>query len=549
MWPRVIRKAARLVALVRPQQGRARQTPASQESPQSRESSQQSLALWPTDEAVPVASPEAAELWIAVHLPHLPFEAAECRGTSQLVAMVELHSRSQHVVDVSEAAWNEGVRPGMTMASAMVLAPTLQAVPRDARRERELLERIAARAQAFTPRVSLVPPDGLLLEVKGSLHLFDGARGLHRILEDEYRALGVSAVLALAPTPLAALASARAGRPCMVTDPTQLVGHVASLPLGTLRWQGDVLARLARIGVRTIGQALRLPRVGFARRFGVAQLATLDRLTGRQADLRDPFRTPERFRKRFDFSYELVYHASILEALGPVLEEMGRFLLARQCGVMQIDCLLKHRQSPPTRCTLRLAAPAADAKRIGELLGERLASIALPEPVRSCELRSGPLLARSLSSSSLWQAGEQGGGTDPRAPEFIERLRARLGPQAVYGLQLSGGHRPETAWRTAEPVVVAERTSPLHAEMPCPPFRRPLWLLPKPEPLETCGGLPLRGGSLRLISEPERIETGWWDSVGIKRDYYTAVDSSGVKLWVYRERSSPHGWFLQGLFG
>src|SRR5581483_972014 len=29
-----------------------------------------------------------------------------------------------------------------------------------------LLERLAIRAQRFTPRVSLVPPDGLLLEVK-----------------------------------------------------------------------------------------------------------------------------------------------------------------------------------------------------------------------------------------------------------------------------------------------------------------------------------------------------------------------------------------------
>src|SRR5215207_7670206 len=37
---------------------------------------------------------------------------------------------------------------------------------------KKILERLATGAQRFTPRVSLAPPDGLLLEVKGSLNLF-----------------------------------------------------------------------------------------------------------------------------------------------------------------------------------------------------------------------------------------------------------------------------------------------------------------------------------------------------------------------------------------
>src|SRR3954451_14024999 len=53
------------------------------------------------------------------------------------------------------------------------------------------LEKLATRAQRFTPRVSLVPPDGLLLEVKGSLHLFNGMEGLLRSFHSECRMLGV----------------------------------------------------------------------------------------------------------------------------------------------------------------------------------------------------------------------------------------------------------------------------------------------------------------------------------------------------------------------
>jgi protein ImuB len=79
--------------------------------------------------------------------------------------------------------------------------------------------------------------------------------------------------------------------------------------------------------------------------------------------------------------------------------------------------------------------------------------------------------------------------------------------------------------------------------------RRPLWLLLEPQPLRERAGLPRRRGALRLLSEPERIESGWWDGADIARDYYTALDTHGVRLWVFRERRAPHGWFLHGIFG
>jgi protein ImuB len=76
-----------------------------------------------------------------------------------------------------------------------------------------------------------------------------------------------------------------------------------------------------------------------------------------------------------------------------------------------------------------------------------------------------------------------------------------------------------------------------------------LWILPAPQPLAAENGLPHRHGPLRLVSEPERIETGWWEDAEVARDYYTAVDIHGVQLWVFRERVAPHGWFLHGVFG
>ena len=415
------------------------------------------------------------------------------------------------------------------------------------------LERLALCAQRFTPRVSLVPPDGLVLEVKGSLHLFNGVEGLSRALASECASLGLKSMVALAPTPLAALVAARVGKPFVVMDLSRLVGQLMPLPLVALRWPQETLERLARIGVRTIGQALRLPRAGFARRFGTDSLAMLDRLTGRSPDLRERFRARERFRRRRELNYELENQTAILGALAPLLAELGKFLQARQCGVMKLECLLRHRRAEPTSCVLRLAAPVADVERLTALLGERLNALTLPEPVRACELRSSSLVLRVLSSNSVWQPGEYGGGAGAaRATELIERLRARLGPEAVYGLKVMAGHRPENAWGVREPGVLASpnRTVPgvgVRSRRDGAP--RPLWLLPLPRLMSEREGLPRRRGPLRLLGEAERIETGWWDGGEIARDYFTAVDLHGVKLWVFRERGAPHRWFLHGVFG
>ena len=424
---------------------------------------------------------------------------------------------------------------------------------------RQSLERLGIRAQRLTPRVSLDPPDSLLLEVKGSLHLFGGVEGLSREMAGECSRLRMPCMLAVAPTPLAALALARAGRKLgvscarvadsaallTVTDPAQLVGKLSPLPLATLRWPQDTLDRLARIGVRTIGEALRLPRAGFARRFGTAQLQTLDRLVGRASDLKDRFEARPRFRRRRELIYELESHAALLTVLGPLLEELGDFLEAHQCGVLTLECRLRHRTVPPTSCVLRLAAPLADPAQLAALLAERLSALVLPEPVRACELRSGPLVSRVLASGGLWQPGEHGGGAPAQSPELIERLRARLGPEAVYGLRIIEDHRPEAAWRAREPVVITSMSQNGLQNVPV----RPLWLLSMPRQLNERDGLPRRRGTLRLLGEAERIETGWWDGGEIARDYYTAVDARGARLWVFREREPPHRWFLHGVFG
>ena len=80
-------------------------------------------------------------------------------------------------------------------------------------------------------------------------------------------------------------------------------------------------------------------------------------------------------------------------------------------------------------------------------------------------------------------------------------------------------------------------------------LRRPLWILPEPQALTMSGDRPVYQGVLELVDGPERIESGWWDDDGITRDYYIAMNTSGVHLWIYRNRNKTNTWFLHGIFG
>jgi protein ImuB len=457
--------------------------------------------------------------------------------------------RNQRIIAADPRAEAAGVRIGMTLGAALAAAPGIEPRPRDPQAELALMRRLAGLAAVFTPQVSIEAPDGLLLEIKPSVRLFGGLRELCRKLRAACLAdpvfAAASPCFTLAPTALAALVAARAGARCFITDPAVLPARLKPLPLSVMRWPEEQNTRLAAMGVRTLGELLRLPRAGFARRFGPAQLADLDRLLGRRADPRRRLVRRERYAGRVDLDHEVEDHERILQALRPLLDELEQFLRERQRGITALQCRFHHYRAAPTTCALRLAAPEAGAERLQSLLRERLMNLVLPEPVRRCELRGGVLSERPLASKPLWSAGEHGHAPAGEMPALVEHLRARLGAAAVYGIRRVPEHRPESAWRVAEPVlekVVSAAPATL-------PVRRPAWLLQAPEELAQRSGHPWRRGRLDLLRGPERIESGWWDGADATRDYYTVRDTQGSLLWIYRECGGARRWFLHGVFG
>ncbi len=444
------------------------------------------------------------------------------------------------VVAANPPAQRLGVRAGMGLASALAVAPGLQAREREARAETAALHDLACWAGRYTPALSLDPPAGLLLDVSGSLRLFGGITALLGSVSDGCRKLGFVVEAAAAPTALAARWFARCARRVVIEEPSQLAAAIGPLPIDVLDCAPTVGEMLSHIGALTLADCLQLPRAGLARRGGAAVLQQLDQALGRSPDPRPWFVPPERFTSRLEFVAPAYESTPLLFAARRLLGALTAWLAARQAGIERLVLRLEHERQPPTLLDITLGAASRDDTRLATLAGEHLARLVLPAAVLAITLEADRAQALAGVNASLFP--------DPRrqheqATLLVERLRARLGHGAVQGIAAAADHRPEYAWQNCEPGSGCVELALLPS--------RPLWLLTEPEPLASRDGQPCRGDTLALLAGPERIESGWWDdapAADTRRDYFVAAGHHGELLWIYHDRAFPGRWYLHGIF-
>jgi protein ImuB len=486
-------------------------------------------------------------LWLCIHLPHLSLEVfsrGDATGIPLVVAEREKGSQARmRIIDTGSGAREAGIGPGMPLGAAYALMPDLKVKERDKASERASLERLASWAGQFTPVVSLSPPRGLLLEVAGSLTLFNGVKALTDRAREGLSRLGYRAVLSLAPTPRAAELFASSGLEVLISDPHELRERLAALPLSSLDLPPNDLEALHGMGLRCLDDCLRQPRGGLARRFGKALLEELDRAMGNRPDPRHRFNPPSRFETRLELPAEVSNTEALLFAIRRCLLELSGYLKSKGSGVRELRLELFHRgeglRPRVSPLTLNLVTPSRNTRHLLILFRERLDRHTPPAPVLGLGLsadRIEPLRPRNLQ---LFEATLQ---PERDWAHLIERLKAHLGNHAVQRLRLVAEHRPERASISCD---VGEKDVPGSTPRFGP---RPLWLVPEPVSLRESGKKPVLKGALTLLSGPERIESGWWDGEDVARDYFVATDPHGTRLWIFREREGAKRWFLHGIF-
>ena len=475
--------------------------------------------------------------WACILLPQLALDGVLRRQADSSAPLALIAGTPQRRVlhAVNPAARALGLRPGMPLTAAQVIAPGFAAVeydPDEAQRGHSLL---AAWAYRFSSLVSTQYAHALVLEIEASLRLFGPWPCFEARLREELGELGFRHRIVVAPNPAAARVLANVHNGIALLSEETLHHALGQLPVERAGFAREVAVAFERMGLRKLRQVMALPRETLARRFPKEVLEHLDELLGQRQTPLHYYAPPDCFDTRIELGYEVESHQALLFPLKRLTSDLAAFLAGRDGGVQRFELRLEHENlergdHADSIVAVGLLSAERDPAMLFELARGRLEHVQVPAPVRAVRLVADELPPFVPAHRELFDERPQ-----QAMPweQLRERLRARLGDEAVHGLRVHADHRPEFAWR-------AEAGKGQEAP-PSPP--RPGWLLERP--------MPLRDVAPRILAGPERVESGWWDDGDVRRDYYVLETRLGQRAWGFRpagEEGVDSPFMLQGWF-
>lgn len=505
-------------------------------------------------------------------LPALPLQIvrrAEPAWRAHPVVVIDEDRPQGTVLWACERARSAGVLAGQRYAHALSLCGGLRARVVSDAQIAAVIDELRTALHRLSPRVD---PAGWAKPSR--LHSGPGepgtfwldGEGLDRIFIDGARPRGSAWAVAIASTAaelgfrgavvvgfsrFATYAIARATRHgvTVLRSDADERAAASAVPLARLDIEPKLRDSLARLGVTSLGQLVRLPGGGILERFGSDAHRLYQLAAGERWDPLVPVAPPEAPDERVLLDDEDDNVDRLLFVIKPAIDRLLARLAAkaRALTALHVELSLKHAVGKielRSDC-IKPAAPTLDARALVRLVHLRLTGMPPVAPVNAIRVWADDAPA-TREQLALFAAKPR---RDLRAAdEAIARVRAELGDDAVVRAVLREGHLPEASfgWERLVHVVAAK---------PAPRLVRPLVrrLLTKPQPLPPQArqvrddGWLLSGlehGAVVRIFGPYVVSGGWWTREQ-HREYHFAELRRGDCLWVYYDRERRR-WFWHG---
>ena len=509
-------------------------------------------------------------LWLCIQFPKLPLEAltrAHRKAGDETPLAV---TQSSLILEANAAAREHNVTPDLTIATACAYCPDLELLERDPQRESQMLQQLAQWGYSFTPVVSPRgsasqkngdgrskknprsedETDCLFLELSGSLKASGGLAPLLQQLRKELHKMRISHFMGLGHSPSAAhllsqlpehrqwLAETR-----IPPSPQQWRQWISFAPSKLLDCNNKSIAKLYACGIKRVSQLLAIPLSEVGNRFGRGFIDYLARLNGTRPDPVPSYEPPPEFHSELFFSSPLDNSEQLLFPAGRLVRELCRQLQRRQLYSQQLCWVLDYGNRGNQEVKVEISRPLLDPQRLIALTKLQLERVELQEPVQALALSCRQL--RPLEAQALREDFFEEGGSLHDSYQLIDKLKARLGHQALSGVTLKESYLPEQAWASADSLALQSKQrghqlNPVNAP-------RPNWLLPRPDKIQQRDHRLFYDGELQLLQGPERIDGYWWQHHRHARDYYIARGEQGSLYWVFQDLTSE-AWFLHGVY-
>jgi protein ImuB len=462
-------------------------------------------------------------LWLFIHFPNLALEA-QFQADQRPVPQLLLRPGNQTIVQCNELAIAQGVRVGMNKKTAFCLLEDCAIADYDANTEKNCLNQLALLCYHQAAQISLVEPDGLLLELGSMLPLFNGLTAYWKNLRHRLKNSAHQFTMCTGHTPQAARILAQANIELCSDDENTIAETLLQLSIAQLDLAPKIVKKLNSMGIHKYGQLKNTPRKELGYRFGKEMVEHLQKL---ETDSQPPtsFKLPERFQQTVHLSYEAEHARGLVFPLRQVLLNLEAYLITRQRLCEKLLIKLEHRNGRASLLTIPSVRGSYRQKDWLTLLQIQLENAQLIDPVVSLTLRAKSFLPMQAEHTDLIG----GRHIQADADRLHSLLLARLGESHVRTLRSEADPRPE----------VASQIRNSH-DSSTEQFSRkwPSFLLPTPKQI--------RIKDYEIIEGPERMEGGWWDAPSVRRDYYKANRQQQV-VWLFRRDDGL--WFLHGVFG
>lgn len=307
----------------------------------------------------------------------------------------------------------------------------------------------------------------------------------------------------------------------------QIDKQLFAQPIQATELSNSNIEKLNRIGVRSLEQLLTLNMTEIARRFDIQVVNYVGRLLGQFKHPVQFYHPPAHFIQHLVLLYEVEHTDWLQKPLARLLSQLEQFLKLRDQVAYEIKLTLVQRDKTEQEVHFYSAIGDYLAVKWQQLAKLTLESVTLKAPIISLELSVERMGETPANHKDLFDKHHQ--AMSPL--ELVSQLQAKLGKDAIQGIQASPDPRPENSTQYVEPLQDQASTTTSKKLL------RPSFIYKEPKPLDQ---------RVNILHGPERIHTGWWDGNSVKRDYFIARDEQGRWIWVYR--TPEKAWFVQGLF-
>lgn len=306
-----------------------------------------------------------------IAIPNLPIALAR-RDDPALAARPLVLYRAEGRTVVYAASEDSGIVPGTPLRQACLRCPQAIYALAEPARDNAALAQLTALLGAFSPRVAaLAPlPDPAFALDLGKPGPAQERALAARLLAQLRAALGLVPALGIASTRLVAQHAARragAGIAVQVEDGGE-ADFLAPEPIAALDLDAELATRLARLGLRTLGDLARIPVDALQAQFGTegAHLAQL----ARGLDATPIAATPDTptLERRWRFASPLLDRSLLEQAITTLAARLTGQLVAGAWSASVLALRLELDEGAPLETTRMLAEPTSDPAQICQAL-------------------------------------------------------------------------------------------------------------------------------------------------------------------------------------